>query len=190
VNAQHSAKSCEHGSPPKAVELARHVLGSIDCDPMSSAYWNAYVVRAGRFFDRQADGMRQAWEGNVWLNPAGADEEAESDSLVRPGWERLVQQWRRGTCSAAVFYGYSFEQLQQLQSCGTHPARFVVLIFGSRQRHMVRPEDGGPPVESTSPTHGNFMALLPDIRRPSVRDAQYQRFADGGQQLGQVVRPW
>lgn len=190
MNAQHSAKSCEHGSPRKAVELGRHVLGSIDCDPMSSAYWNAYVVRAGRFYDRVSNGMRQPWEGNVWLNPAGADEEAETESLVRPGWERLVAQWRSGACHAAIFYGYSFEQLQQLQACAQHPTRFAVLIFAQRQRHMVRPDDGGPPVEGASPTHGNFLALLPNVRRPSIRDAQYERLVQAGPQFGQVVRPW
>lgn len=190
MNVQHSAASCEHGSPPPAVEVGRYALGGFDLDPTSSEYWNHHLIKATRYYDRQADGMRQRWRGKLWFNPPGADKEYGTPSLVRPGWVKLVEHYIAGDVEAAVFYGYSLEQLQQLQGERVHPARFVTLIFDGRQDHMLRPPGGGPPVPDTNPTHGNFMSLLPTRGFPSVSSAQIARFVEAGSKLGQVVRPW
>lgn len=190
MNVQHAAASCEHGSPPAAVDVARYALGGIDLDPMSSDYWNAHVVKAGRYYDRHADGMKQRWRGCVWINPAGADELRGTPSLVRPGWLKLLDHYVTGEVPSAVWYGYSLEQMQTLQREPVHPLRFVTLIFADRQDHMTRPLGGGAPVPNTSPTHGNFMSLLPDRRSTGVRDAQVMRFIERGRELGQIVRPW
>lgn len=188
MKAQHSAVSMEHGTPPAPVELARYALGSIDLDPASSAYWNEHTVKASRFYDRRANGLRQRWAGNTWLNPPGADEAADTDSLVRPFWERMVEHWRAGEI-AGCYYGYSLEQLQLLQSSPWSPARCVVVFFSSRQRHLRRGPRNGPPVPGDAPTHANFAALLPSVRFDSLARRQVERFVERGRTLGQVVRP-
>lgn len=202
-NALHSAKTCEHGSPPAAVDLARYALGRIDLDPATSAYWNEHTVKAARFYDRASNGLRQLWSGTVWCNPPGADEVAGTDNLVRPFWERLVEHWREGLIDGAVWLGYSLEQLATLQGCAAHPLMFVTLVPCERFRFL-EPRRGAPPVERlgpdgkpSGPTHGNFITLLPSRRSASEAQAQMARFRQRGQQLttskggvfGALVRP-
>jgi ParB family chromosome partitioning protein len=55
-------------TPPMFVEAARAVMGSIDTDPASSEVANR-TVKAGQYFDAAANGLSQAWAGNVWMNP-------------------------------------------------------------------------------------------------------------------------
>jgi hypothetical protein len=163
---ERSQKSCEHGSPANGVELARYTLGRIDLDPCSSTYWNHHIVRATRFFDRRINGLKQPWSGTVWLNPPGADEDAGTENLVRPCWDKLVEHWRAGELEGAIWWGYSLEQLQALQLGGRawHPARCLTLLLSGRPRHMVRSAAGGPPVEGAAPMHGGFCTLLPSVR--------------------------
>jgi hypothetical protein len=188
VNAQHSQKSMEHGTPAIGVELARAVLGRIDLDPASSGYWNFHSVRAARFFDRKANGLVQPWSGMVFVNPPGADEEGETRSLVRPFWERLVDHWVRGKLDGALWWGYSLEQLQMLQSSMWDPSKCVTLILGARPRHLVRPSGGGAPVEGESPTHSGYATLLPS-RAGDIARMQMARFRERAARLGRVVRP-
>lgn len=60
--------SNEHYTPEKYIQAARHVLGAIDLDPATSLKANQ-VVRAGRYFTANDDGLTQQWFGRVWLNP-------------------------------------------------------------------------------------------------------------------------
>jgi len=55
-------------TPAQYVELARSVLGEIDLDPASSPEAQK-VVRAKKFFDKNIDGLKQNWDGRVFLNP-------------------------------------------------------------------------------------------------------------------------
>lgn len=189
TNPFHSAVSCEHGTPAAPVELGRYALGRFDLDPCSSEYWNAHTVKATQYFDRRANALKQKWFGLVWINPPGADEDADTESLVVPCWERLVHFWLRADVEAAIWYGYSLQQLQQLQQFAWSPARLWTLLFAKRVRHLARPPGGGPPVEEPQPMHAQFMTLLPDRRSPSLRALQVERFVQRGRELGQIVRP-
>ena len=55
-------------TPVEFVEAAREVMGGIDCDPASSEIANR-TVNATKFFDKDADGLRQKWNGRIFLNP-------------------------------------------------------------------------------------------------------------------------
>jgi len=43
-------------------------MGSIDTDPASCEIANANV-KAAKFYTKDDDGLRQTWQGNVWMNP-------------------------------------------------------------------------------------------------------------------------
>ena len=55
-------------TPDKYIEAARQAMGSIDCDPASSAEANE-VIRAATYYTQDDDGRQKPWSGNVWLNP-------------------------------------------------------------------------------------------------------------------------
>lgn len=205
ANALHSAKTCEHGSPPAAVDLARYALGGIDLDPASNGYWNQHTVRALAYYDRKANGLAKPWAGRVWCNPPGADEQAGTKSLVRPFWDRLVEHWREGLIDGAVWLGYSLEQLVLLQGAPAHPLLFVTVVPCERLRFLERRPGEAPPVERlgpdgkpSGPTHGNFLTLLPTRRSPTEARAQIARFRERAAALttrsgtavgGAIVRP-
>jgi ParB family chromosome partitioning protein len=65
--AQNSGEN-EWYTPPQFIESARLVMGSIDTDPASSEIANR-TVKAGQFFSKEDNGLRQTWSGNVWMNP-------------------------------------------------------------------------------------------------------------------------
>jgi hypothetical protein len=182
----------EHGTPAEIVELARYVGGSIGTDPFSSAYWNHYSVGAATFYDREHSGLllTNPWRGFVLLNPPGGDKQAGTRSLVRPAWERLVDEWRHGRIDGGVYVAYSLEQLCQLQGSPAHPLQFPTLVPCERLRFLNRPAAGGPPTPGTQPTHGNAVILLPSRRDPFQAKAQLARFLERGGPLGAVVRPF
>lgn len=55
-------------TPPRFIDGARRVMGSIDTDPATSEVANR-SVRAAKWFTQDDDGRKQQWAGNVWMNP-------------------------------------------------------------------------------------------------------------------------
>ena len=55
-------------TPEKYVEAARKVLGKIDLDPASSKPANK-IIKATKFYTLADDGLKQPWNGRLWLNP-------------------------------------------------------------------------------------------------------------------------
>lgn len=56
-------------TPPEFLEtIVRPILGTIDLDPASNSAAQE-IVEATRWWDAEANGLTQEWEGNVWLNP-------------------------------------------------------------------------------------------------------------------------
>lgn len=199
-----SAASMEHGSPPEVTDLVRHVFGgAIDTDPASSSYWNFWTTKATTYYDREANGLRHRWQGRTIVNPPGSDDEAGTDSLVRPFWERSIDQWRAGHVDGLVWVGFSVSQVGQLQGSPAHPLCFPTLFLCERLKFLRRPTRRvirggkehdvvipGPPVPGKQPTMFNFLTLLPTRRDPAEARAQLQRFRDRGVSLGAITRPF
>jgi ParB family chromosome partitioning protein len=55
-------------TPIEFVEAARSVLGEIDLDPATSEQAQE-KIKARKFFTLADDGLKQEWNGRVWLNP-------------------------------------------------------------------------------------------------------------------------
>ena len=55
-------------TPAKYIDLAREVMGGIDCDPATSEIANQ-TVKAKTIFTAENDGLAQTWRGRVWMNP-------------------------------------------------------------------------------------------------------------------------
>lgn len=58
----------ESYTPSLYIEAARIVMGSIDLDPASNEFAQQ-TVKAGKYYTKEDDGLRQPWEGNIFLNP-------------------------------------------------------------------------------------------------------------------------
>lgn len=82
-------------TPPKYLEAAREVLGTIDLDPASSQEANA-LVKASRIHTADDDGLSQKWSGRVWLNPPFGKE------LCAAFVEKLVDDFSNGSVSEAL----------------------------------------------------------------------------------------
>lgn len=63
-----SSGSFEYYTPELWVNAARQVMGGIELDPASSLTANM-IVMADRFFDKEINGLEQAWMANsLWMN--------------------------------------------------------------------------------------------------------------------------
>ena len=153
--ARHSCDSPEWFTPRPFVEAARKVLGAIDLDPASHAEANR-IVRAGRFYDARANGLKQPWAGRVFLNPPGG--------LVAAFWLRMIDMYEARQITAAIWIGYSLEQLQTLQGYEPHEGDPRIVMPGPLTFPICVPDRRIPFVESTAKLKIRRRALLEENR--------------------------
>jgi len=164
--ARHSCDSPEWFTPREYVEAARQVLGAIDLDPASHVEANR-IVRARRFYTAKQNGLRRPWAGRVFVNPPGG--------LTAEFWHRLIDAWEAREISAAIWIGYSLEQLQTLQGYEVRsPLAFPFCV----------PDRRIPFVESTAKRDLRRQAVEVHNRnvREAIRDAEKR--GDGTSAIG------
>jgi len=156
--ARHSMDSPEWFTPSPYVEAAREVLGEIDLDPASHREANR-IVRARRFYTEKGNGLRRPWFGRVFINPPGGH--------VAPFWYRLMVAIAAREITAAIWIGYSLEQLQTLQGYEVRsPIQFPICI----------PDRRIPFVESSAKRELRRLALVEENR--------------GRRREGHELKPW
>ena len=105
--AQNSGEN-EWYTPPQFIESARLVMGSIDTDPASNPIANA-TVKAARFFTKDEDGLKQKWEGNVWMNPPYAQ------PLMSQFAEAISEKFESGEIEQAIILVNNATETQWFQ---------------------------------------------------------------------------
>lgn len=105
--AQNSGEN-EWYTPPQFIESARLVMGSIDTDPASNPIANA-TVQAARFFTKDEDGLKQKWEGNVWMNPPYAQ------PLMSQFAEAISEKFESGEIEQAIILVNNATETQWFQ---------------------------------------------------------------------------
>lgn len=145
ANGRHLALSGRRGTPPDWVEMSRAALGGrIDLDPMSEPLFNE-IVRAERIYTAEQDCFGLGWHARtVFLNPHGG--------LVSEAWRKLTHEHRRGHVGAAIWIGFSMEQLNLLADEVEHPMDFSMLVVRKRISFL-----GEDLKVLGSPTHANYI---------------------------------
>lgn len=195
----HSAVTDDHGTPRAVIELCRRVMGKIHTDPCSSAYWNHHTVKAEVFYTVADDGRSKPWTGNCLINPPGTLPRKPGDpppgqkrSVPRMFWELAIERWRNEEINGFCYIGFSLEQLTYLQGSPMHPLQFPTLFPCERMSFLQRGPKGGPPIDPGSPTHGNFITVVPPKARHEAA-VWLTTFRELSQRLdycaGAVVRP-
>lgn len=82
-------------TPAPYIEAARAVMGSIDLDPASTETANS-VVKAGKFYTAEDNGLLYDWQNNVWMNPPYAQ------PLIAQFSARLQEEWAAGRVKQAI----------------------------------------------------------------------------------------
>ncbi len=189
--AQHSVESYEWGTPTEILDAGREILGGeYDLDPCSSAYWNHHTVRAKRFIDVVEDGTRAQWNCapgmRIVCNPASF--------IVDVLFRRCMKARQEG--AATFWIGFSLEQVAYLQDDGLFGPELVrcrmvprsriawlqgvaeqpqLGLFGEPPALDVLPA----PVPQKSPTHSNYIALLPEsgTKRGAEQRGRFEMWA-------------
>ena len=121
-------------TPPEYIEAARKVLGSIDTDPASSPIANQ-TVKATGFYTIADNGLKQKWQGNVWLNPPYA-QPAISDFC-----KTLVKKYSEGEISAAIVLINNATETSWFQQLVTIAK---VICFPSGRIRFLNPDKSNP----------------------------------------------
>ena len=75
----------EYFTPPPIIEAAREAMGGIDLDPASNEHAQKWI-KAKRWISKAEDGLKQSWQGKVWLNPP------YNGALLMPFVTRLLKE--------------------------------------------------------------------------------------------------
>lgn len=115
-------KSNEWFTPPRYIEAARQVMGSIDLDPASCAQANN-IVKATWYYEQWENGLTKPWYGNVWLNPPYGRSINYDKGNAGIFASRLVAEYRAGNVKQAILLttvqndARWFHQLWQFSIC-------------------------------------------------------------------------
>lgn len=146
-------------TPLEYIEAAREVLGNIDLDPASSDQAQK-DIGATTYFTRDDDGLAQAWQGRVYLNPP------YSQPAIRLFIEKLVAEHQAGRVPEAIALTHNYTDTVWFHCA----AQACAAICFTRGRIAFINQDG----EKAAPTQGQaFFYFGPRVEAFSQLFAQY-----------------
>jgi len=120
-------------TPATYIKLARDVMGSIDCDPASSAIANN-TVKASVYYTAEQNGLQKPWMGNVWLNPPYAQ------PLINQFVEKFLEELRYGDIREACVLVNNATETEWCQSL----MEYATAIFFPKTRIRFLDPEGQP----------------------------------------------
>jgi phage N-6-adenine-methyltransferase len=163
IHALTSSDSDEWYTPKKYIEAARLVLGTIDLDPASCDFANR-TVKAEQIFTEQDDGLKQPWDGNVWLNPPYGE---KGPKFV----DKLIREHRSGNVNEAILLVNAHTDTKWFK-----PLFDYLVCFTD---HRIKFDSTGE--KSDSPTRGNAFVYFG--KNPELFTSYFRHF-------GTVVHQW
>jgi hypothetical protein len=91
--------TAEWYTPPEFIKMALIVLGGIDLDPASNDYAQSWI-KAGTYYTKHQDGLKQSWFGRVWCNPPYGSPEVRL--LARKFLFEAIACYQSQTISSAI----------------------------------------------------------------------------------------
>ncbi len=95
VHVSQNSGNNEWFTPEEYIFSAKKVMGRIDLDPASCEEANQ-IVQAASYYDIETDGLKQEWQGRVWLNPP------YSTDSINAFCEKLVESLESDVSQAIV----------------------------------------------------------------------------------------
>jgi len=92
-------------TPALYIEAVRQVLERIDLDPASSAFANQ-TVGATTYYTEKDNGLKQNWQGKVWMNPPYAQ------PLIMQFIKKLTDEYNSGNISEAIVLTHNYTDTQ------------------------------------------------------------------------------
>lgn len=126
-------------TPADHLERARKVLGAFDLDPASHVIAQK-KVQAKKFFDESDDGLKQQWNGRVWLNPPYAQ------PFIEQFIDKLISELAAERVTDAIALTHNYTDTAWFQKAA-HAATAICFTRG-RVRFV------SPTGELASPTQG------------------------------------
>jgi len=127
-------------TPPKYIEAAKKVMGTIDCDPCTSELAQS-VVQAGTYFTIDDDGLTRPWAGNIWMNPPYASK------IITAFVDKLLASLASKDASQAIMLTHNNADTAWFHKAAMNSDS----VCFTRGRVRFYDENG----EGNSPTHGH-----------------------------------
>lgn len=159
-----ASASDEWYTPPVYIEMAREVMGGIDLDPASNETAQQWI-QAARWYGLKDDGLKQRWQGRVWLNPPYGNQ--------MQGWiDKTIEAYASGEVCQAVLLVRPAPGSRWYQAL---TKRFAACATDKRIRFIDK--DGK---QQKSPVHGNMFFYA---------GSEIGRFKEVFSAIGVVSRP-
>ncbi|KKM45460.1 hypothetical protein LCGC14_1560810 [marine sediment metagenome] len=147
-------------TPAEYIASAARVMGGIDLDPASHPAAQE-TIRADRFFTLTDDGLSQAWEGRIWLNPPYAQ------PTIWHFVEKLVAELSSGNATEAILLTHNYTDTTWFH----HAESIAAAICFTRGRIRfidADGEDGGAPTQGQAffyygETDAEFRSVFSDF---------------------------